>query len=125
MEENPTVVDLVDRALEGLRMAQEAPTPVERYNQAHIAALRATAALLAFRGRWPEHRGRKPRPASVWEVLPEVDPTLTEWARHFARTGRKRLAVERGAQTVEVAEAAEMLAHVRHYIDLVQERMLS
>jgi hypothetical protein len=51
-----------------------------RYVHAHMAALRATAALLAARAR-PEVSPRRRRPQrNAWVLLTEVAPELAEWA---------------------------------------------
>jgi len=51
---------LIDRSTAGLLQACAARTPGERYVAAHLAALRAAAAVLAVRGR---PSSRRPRPA--------------------------------------------------------------
>ena len=71
-----TALDLLDRARASLLSACHADTIAERYVEAHLAALRAAAALLAARSK-PSRRSQL---RSVWEVLPQVAPELTEWA---------------------------------------------
>lgn len=107
---------LIDRAREGLEFALTAPTDTDRYCQAHIAALRAGAALLAVRGQWPKMRGA---PRSVWEHLPDAYPELGEWATYFARTGRRRLELERGGgKALEPGEGSAVLASAREFVAL-------
>ena len=41
-------------------------------------------------------RRRRRKPHSVWELLPQVEPALTEWAAYFAAGAGKRAAAEAG-----------------------------
>jgi hypothetical protein len=95
---------LMDRSSAGLLQAC-ARTPAERFVAAHLAALRAGAAVLAVRGR-PAPRGG---PRSVWEVLPRTAPELEEWATFFATTASRRAAVEAGRGDVITARDADDL----------------
>lgn len=111
--------DLMTRAREGLHAAERLDLPADRYAQAHLAAMRATAALLGARSA----RVRAAGPRSVWEELPGVAPELGEWATRFQASGRRRLALERGAGTVDAAEADELVGDANRYLDLVQARL--
>lgn len=111
-----TVLDLLDRARGGLLAACHSDKAAERYTQAHLAALRAGAALLAAR----TVPSRRARPRSVWEVLPTVAPELTEWAIYFAESGRRRLALERGATQVSARDADDLVRSGEHFLDLVR-----
>ena len=65
-----------------------------RYASAHVAALRATAALLAARARpTPVTARRRPVQRNAWVLLAQVAPEFAEWA---ARLDEPRLA-ERAA----------------------------
>ena len=96
---------LIDRSTAGLLQACAARTPGERYVAAHLAALRAAAAVLAVRGRSTGRGG----PRSVWEVLPRVTPELGEWAAFFAATASRRSAIEAGRGSVVTAREADDL----------------
>lgn len=111
-----TVLDLLDRAREGLLQACHSPTPADRYTQAHLAALRAASALIAART-LPTKRSR---PRSVWEVLPTIAPELTEWAIFYAASGRRRLALERAATTVTAREADDLVRQGETFLELVR-----
>ena len=103
-------VDLVGRASSGLREAGGAPDPGERYVLAHLAALRAAAAVLSTlpRGGRPV---RRRGPVNVWDALTTAAPELADWAAYFAAGAARRAAVEAGrASAVTPAEADE---HVR------------
>lgn len=114
-----TTLDLLDRARASLLAACRAGTVSERYVQAHLAALRAAAALLAARSR-PTARSR---PRSVWEVLPSVAPDLGEWAVFFAASARRRAAVERGSALVGTREADDLLRASETFFELVRSAL--
>lgn len=111
-----TVLDLLDRARGGLLAACHSDKAAERYTQAHLAALRAGAALLAAR----TVPSRRARPRSVWEVLPRLAPELGEWAVFFAASGRRRLALERGSSTVSPREADDLVRQCETFLELVR-----
>ena len=98
-------VMLLERSRGGLLQACAARTCGERYVAAHLAALRAAAAVLAVRGRPSGRSG----PRSVWEVLPRVAPELVEWAAFFAATASRRAAVEAGRGDIISARDADDL----------------
>ncbi|MDO5740540.1 MAG: SAV_6107 family HEPN domain-containing protein [Ornithinimicrobium sp.] len=113
------VLDLLDRAREGLLVACHSSTAPERYTQAHLAGLRAGAALLAARS----SPSRRTRPRSVWEVLPTVAPELTEWAVFFAESGRRRLALERGVDCVTPRDADDLVRAGERFLELVRSAL--
>ena len=113
------VLDLLERSRGGLLLACHSSTAAERYTQAHLAALRAGAALLAARS-LPTRRSR---PRSVWEVLPVVAPELGEWATFFADSGRRRLALERGADAVTARDADDLVRSGERFLELVRQAL--
>ncbi|MFF8951925.1 SAV_6107 family HEPN domain-containing protein [Streptomyces sp. NPDC014940] len=121
----PAALDLLAQARAGLDEAATRADPNERYATAHLAALRAAAAVLAVRGR-PEPspaEGRR-RIRSAWEVLPEIAPELTEWAALFAAGAARRARAEAGiAGAASRREADDLLRDVNMFVRLV-ERML-
>ena len=84
--------DLLRTALIALDDAYQAPTAADRYVAAHVAALRAGAALLATRAK----PTRSSRIRSVWQMLPTIAPELQEWCTYFALIGQRRVFVEIG-----------------------------
>jgi hypothetical protein len=98
--------DLLMSARRSLTEASIAPTAGERYAAAHLAALRAAAAVLAARSR---PSSRRSRVLSVWVVLPQVAPQLGEWAAFFAAGARKRAAAEAGLDIVSHREADDLV----------------
>jgi SAV_6107-like HEPN len=111
-----TALDLLDRSRAGLLSACHADTVAERYVEAHLAALRAAAALLVARGK-PSRRSQL---RSVWEVLPQVAPELTEWAVFFAASAKRRAAFERGSPGPGAREADDLLRQSETFFELVQ-----
>jgi hypothetical protein len=78
-----------------------------RYARAHLAALRAAAAVLAARAR-PRGK-RSARLRSAWVLLAEVAPELGEWAQFFAAGAAKRAAAEAGLRGVVSEREADDL----------------
>ena len=114
---SPAARVLLDRSRAGLLHAAAARTCSERYLAAHMAALRAAAAVLAVKGR-PGSRGG---PRSVWEVLPRIAPEMGEWAAFFAATASRRAAVEAGrGDVITPREADDLLRDAEAFHHLVE-----
>ncbi|WP_462417383.1 SAV_6107 family HEPN domain-containing protein [Kytococcus sp. Marseille-QA3725] len=105
-----TVLDLMERARTSLAEACASPVPEERYEAAHLAALRAAAAVVAARS----VPGRASRPRSVWELLGGVAPELREWAVFFDGSARRRAALARGRQCSQ-READDLVRQVDEF----------
>src|ERR1700730_17885188 len=73
----PTVLSMLQSARRGLAEATDETSPVARYVTAHLAALRAAAAVVAARGE-PKTRRRKPH--RVLGLLAQGAAGLSEWA---------------------------------------------
>ncbi|HRW19712.1 MAG TPA: SAV_6107 family HEPN domain-containing protein [Dermatophilaceae bacterium] len=112
----PAALELLDRAEASLLHASQATDAGERYVGAHLAGLRAAAAMLAVRST----PGGSSRPRSVWEVLPTLAPELTEWAGFFAASGRRRASVERGDRALPAREADDLLRQAQTFVELVE-----
>jgi len=111
--------DLLADAARGLGRAIGAPDAADRYAAAHLAALRAAAAVLAARAR--PVRGRR---GSAWELISTVAPEFSEWAAFFAAGSAKRLAAEAGlGRWVSAREADDMVRQVSAFLDLVDEAL--
>ncbi|MEP6560241.1 MAG: SAV_6107 family HEPN domain-containing protein [Nakamurella sp.] len=97
----------------------EATTVADRYASAHLAALRAAAAVLAARAR--PVRGRR---GSAWELISKVAPEFAEWAAFFAAGSAKRQAAEAGIhRLVSAREADDMVRQVAVFLGLVEEAL--
>src|SRR4029079_14198763 len=93
-----TTPSYLARAADSLHDAVVATDVPTRYACAHVAALRAAAALLAARARPAASPGARRRPQkNAWVLLAEVVPELTEWATFFAAGAAKRAAAEAGS----------------------------
>jgi hypothetical protein len=115
----PSALAMVEAARHGLAAAQDETTPGARYVGAHLAALRAAAAVVAARAE--PAAGRRKRPQSVWELLPKVDPALSEWAAFFAAGAAKRAAAEAGLpRAVSLDEADDLLRDAGTFVALAE-----
>jgi hypothetical protein len=99
----PHTASLVQRAEAELVAAQFSPEPWERFSHAHLAALRAGAAVVAERGR----PGGRRAPRTVWEMLDAVAPELSRWSGYFAGGAGLRSAIEAGRFEAVSADRAE------------------
>lgn len=114
----PTALRLLGASRAALREADRAETPGERYATAHLAALRASAAVLAARARPNDSRRR---PTSAWVLLSAVAPELNEWATYFAAGADKRAAALAGMRSAVTArEADDLLRDAQIFLALVE-----
>ncbi|MDT5024642.1 MAG: hypothetical protein QOE61_1068 [Micromonosporaceae bacterium] len=107
-------------AISRLGLAEAGRTEADglRFATAHLAALRAAAAVLAARAR-PEPR-RRNRLTSVWALLAAVAPELGEWAAFFAAGASKRAAAEAGIPRAVTAREADDLARAaEQFVEVV------
>lgn len=118
-----TVLSLLGQARQGLAEARAVSDPGTRYICAHLAALRAAAAIVAARVD-PGAASKRQRPRSVWELLPQADPGLSEWAAFFAASAAKRAAAEAGLPRAASAREAEDLIRDAETFLRVAERAL-
>jgi hypothetical protein len=79
----------------------------QRYVSAHLAALRAAAAVLAVRAR--ATGPREGVTGTVWAVLPACAPQLGEWASFFAAAADRRAAIAAGRPAAVTARDADDL----------------
>jgi SAV_6107-like HEPN len=115
----PSALALIESARRGLAAAEDEVAPGARYVVAHLAALRAAAAVVAARAEPPGTRRR--RLQSVWELLPRVEPELREWAAFFAAGAAKRAAAEAGLpRAVTACEADELLRDAGAFLSLAE-----
>ncbi|HEX6887688.1 MAG TPA: SAV_6107 family HEPN domain-containing protein [Candidatus Nanopelagicales bacterium] len=107
--------ELLGASARGLLEAYTTPEATRRYATAHLAALRAAAAVLAARA----HPVRQSRIRSVWALLPAVAPSLEEWAAFFAASATKRAAAEAGLPVVSQREADDLLRDAETFLSQV------
>ncbi|MGO9783218.1 MAG: SAV_6107 family HEPN domain-containing protein [Streptosporangiaceae bacterium] len=116
----PSALAMLDSARRGLADAVDETSPAGRYVAAHLAALRAAAAVVAVRGE-PSSGSRRRRPRSVWELLPQVEPALAEWAAFFAAGASKRAAAEAGlSRAASAREADDLLRDAEIFLSVVE-----
>ncbi len=110
---------LLALARRGLDDAAEQPMDGLRYATAHLAAIRAAAAVVAARARpVPSPRSKL---TSVWDLLTVVAPALGEWAAYFAASASKRAAAEAGIPHVVTArEADDLVQAAASFIAIVE-----
>jgi hypothetical protein len=111
--------ELLRLARQGLAEAAVTRPDGLRYATAHLAALRAAAAVLAARAR--PSPGRRNRMTSVWALLTRVAPDLEEWASFFAAGAVKRAAAEAGIpRVVSAREADDLLRAAEQFTAVVE-----
>lgn len=111
--------ELIELARRGVLEAAEESSDGLRFATAHLAALRAAAAVLAAKAR--PVRSRRRRPVAVWALLAKVAPEMAEWAAFFAVTATKRAAAEAGLpQAVTAREADDLLRDVKRFLAVVE-----
>lgn len=106
-----SAVELLARSDAELVAATLAPTPEEVLLHAHLAALRAGAALVGVRGR----PGGRPAPRTVWDMVAAVAPELSAWAAFFADNAAVRSAVEAGRSVVDMSRAERVLGAAEEF----------
>jgi hypothetical protein len=111
----------LERAAESLCDAITSTSVPERYAMAHVAALRATAALLAARAQPVTTPSRRRRQKNAWVLLAEVAPEFGEWAAFFAAGADKRAAAESGSRrAVTEREADDLVRDADRFLALVE-----
>ena len=117
---NRTPAQLLAIARQGLAEAARTRPDGLRYAAAHLAALRAAAAVLAARAR-PAAPTRRGRVTSAWSLLVLVAPEFSDWASYFALGATKRAAAEAGIpRVVSAREADDLLRSAENFVALVE-----
>ena len=110
------------RAAESLSEAVASSDVAIRYACAHVAALRAAAALLAARARPQPTRARRQK--NAWVLLAEVAPELAEWAGFFAAGASKRAAAESGStRAVSERDADDLVRDADRFLAVVEQAL--
>jgi hypothetical protein len=115
----------LERAARSLREAIATSEVTLRYAHAHVAALRATAALLAARATpaTGSKRGRSSQ-KNAWVLLAEVAPEFSEWAAFFAAGAAKRAAAEAGSRrAVTEREADDLVRDADRFLALIEQSL--
>jgi hypothetical protein len=110
------VLRLLMRSDAELDAAHRASDASARFVHAHLAALRAAAALLALRGRPSGRRTRR----TVWALVEVVEPGLSGWTSYFAGGASTRAAIDAGRfDTVDATRADELVRCAEDFRDEV------
>src|ERR1700746_3031163 len=101
----PTVLSMLQSARRGLAEAGGESAPRAPYVTARLAALQR----------------RRRKPYGVWELLPQVEPALAEWAAYFAAGAGKRAAAEAGLpRAASAREADDLLRDAETFLSLAE-----
>jgi hypothetical protein len=112
--------DLLTMAHRGLEEAAVMRPDGLRYATAHLAALRAAAAVLAARATSAPGVRRSPQ-TSVWALLVMAAPELQAWADFFAAGTTKRAAAEAGIpRVVTAADADDLIRAAGEFVAVVE-----
>jgi SAV_6107-like HEPN len=115
-----SATSLVEQARAMLRDAERETDAAEQFRLAHLAALRAAAAVFAERAR---PAGRR-RLVSAWTLVDAVAPELSDWSAYFARTADTRAAIEAGARSVVSDRDADDQRHAaEQFLALVEQSL--
>jgi hypothetical protein len=115
-----TPAQLLAIARQGLGEAAHTRPDGLRYAAAHLAALRAAAAVLAARAE-PGPRDQRGPVRSVWQWLALVAPEFGEWAEYFAERNSTRAAAEAGVpHVVSAREADNLLDAAGQFVAVVE-----
>jgi HEPN superfamily protein len=113
----------LERAARSLHDALTTTEVTLRYAHAHVAALRATAALLAARATPIPGQPRR-RQKNAWVLLAEVAPEFSEWAAFFSAGAAKRAAAEAGSRrAVTEREADDLVRDADRFLGLVEQSL--
>lgn len=111
----PASRDLLRTAVIALDDAYQAQSATQRYVAAHVAALRAGAALLAVKAK----PTRSHRIRSVWQMVPRIAPELGEWCAYFDAIGKRRVFVEIGSEQVTQRQADDLVRDAEAFADQI------
>src|SRR3974390_1765462 len=75
----PSALALLESARRGLEAGKHDPSASSRLVTSQLAALRTAAAVVAA-GSDPRTAPRNKGPQNIWDLLPGMAPTLSEWA---------------------------------------------
>lgn len=119
-----TTHSYLERSADSLREAITASEVPTRYACAHVAALRAAAALIAAKAVPVPTTGRRRAQKNAWVLLTEVAPELSEWASFFSSGASKRAAAEAGStRAVTEREADDLVRESDRFLAVVEQSL--
>jgi hypothetical protein len=117
LRRSPAALALLARARRELTDAEVATDPTQRFQHAHLAALRTAAAVLEMHPK-PAPRGRL---RTVWELTARAAPELSAWTAYFAAGASLRAAVESGRESaVSLVQADHLLSMAGMFLETVE-----
>ncbi|WP_426595343.1 SAV_6107 family HEPN domain-containing protein [Cellulomonas sp. McL0617] len=106
--------ELLHRADDELCAARLSSEAWELFSHAHLAALRAGAAVVAARTVGPGRRQLR----TVWELLDAVAPEMASWSTYFADAAALRSAVDAGRfEELAPGRAEQALFWAEDFVD--------
>jgi HEPN superfamily protein len=111
----PSALTLLMSARHELSAGKRDYSAASRCAAARLAALRAAAAVLTAKPE-PSTTARTECPWNVWELLPRVEPALSEWAAYFAAKAELPFAVS-------LQEADKRLQDAETFVSLAEETL--
>ena len=107
-------VELLRRADAELVAARLSSEAWELFTHAHLAALRAGAAVVAARTAGPGRKALR----TVWDLLDAVAPELAAWSAYFAGAASLRSAVDAGRfEELSPGRAEQALFWAEDFVD--------
>jgi hypothetical protein len=104
-----------DAELVAARLSSEA---WELFTHAHLAALRAGAAVVAARTAGPGRKALR----TVWDLLDAVAPELAAWSAYFADAAPLRSAVDAGRfEELSAGRAEQALFWAEDFVDAARD----
>ncbi|MDI1464892.1 SAV_6107 family HEPN domain-containing protein [Catellatospora sp. KI3] len=116
-----TPIELMNLARRGLAEAHAPSDRAQQYAAAHLAALRAAAAVIAARA--TPAPARRKQITSVWILLSMVAPELTPWSTFFSAGAAKRSAAEAGIARVTAEEVDTIRQQAGRFIELIEQML--
>lgn len=110
---------LLESARQGLASGNRHPSAADRWVAAHLAALRAAAAIVEARTDHGRPGGRS-APKSVWEQLPKAEPALSGWAEYFSTAGQRNASGRRCHYSVSRREASKLLRNAETFVSIAE-----
>lgn len=115
-------IKLLRSARVQLSLANEATEDVDRFEHAHLAALRVAGAVNDSASRGVKSRKQE----NVWQKLARIVPTLAMWAVVFEESARIRVRVEAGdMRDLEAGRADFWIAQVEAFFSEIQHMFVT
>jgi hypothetical protein len=118
----PSALTLLESARQMLAAGEHDTSAASRYLAAHLAALRAAAAVVAAKQE-PGIPRRRKRPRNIWELLPGAEPAFSEWAARFAIAGAHGPVGLCRIRVVSRRQADKLLRDAKAFVSLAEDTL--